>query len=188
MCDIQGVTEVDSTLKSIIDGCLENNRVSQRQLYERYASRMFAVCRRYANSDEEAEDMLMEGFMKVFKSLETYRGDSPFYPWIRSVMVNAAVSHYRSIRKFRKELNESDLYEPIEAVEEEAVTTAMDARAVIEKLQQMPETLRVVFNLRALEGHSFDRIAKMLGKNGSAVRVAYMRARNWILHELGERD
>ena len=129
--------------------------------------------------------MLMEGFLEVFQSLGSYRGDSPLYSWIRAVMVNTAVSHYRSVRKFRNELLESELYVPIEVAVEETVTTAMDARIVIDTLQRMPETLRVVFNLKAVDGLSFTRIAELLGKSEAAIRIAFMRARNWMREELG---
>jgi RNA polymerase sigma-70 factor (ECF subfamily) len=130
--------------------------------------------------------MLMEGFMQVFKSIGTYKGDSNFYAWIRSVMVNAAISHYRSIRKFRNEVLESNLEEEECIYEEEKITTSMDAQKVLELMQKMPEPLRVVFNLRAVDGYSFAEIAKELGTKEESMRVTFMRARKWMLAELGE--
>lgn len=180
------MTEEDFGLKEIINGCLNNNRLSQRKLYDRYAPIMFAVCRRYANTDTEAEDMLMEGFMKVFKSIDTFKGDSTFNTWIHSVMVNAAISHYRSVRRFRNEVAESDLDMDFEASEDERITTSLDARMVLELLQKMPEPLRVVFNLRALDGCSFAEIAAKLGTKEESMRVTFMRARKWMLAELGD--
>ncbi len=180
------MTEVDHELEKVISGCLENNRVSQRQLYDLYASKMFAVCRRYANTDAEAEDMLMEGFMQVFKSLNTFKRDSSFSTWIRSVMVNVAISHFRSVRRFRKELSASDLDEDLMAVEEENITTSLDARIVTDLLQQMPENLRTIFNLRAIEGYSFAEIGEMLDKKEDSTRVTYLRARKWLLAQLRE--
>ena len=177
---------LDSELESVINGCLKNNRLSQRKLYDKYASKMFAVCRRYANTEAEAEDMLMEGFMQVFKSIGTYKGDSTFYTWIRSVMVNAAISHYRSIRKFRNEVLEFNLEDEEYMYEEEKITTSMDAQKVLELMQKMPEPLRVVFNLRAVDGYSFAEIAKELGTKEESMRVTFMRARKWMLAELGE--
>ena len=178
------VTEVDSELENIINGCLENNRLSQRRLYDRYASRMFGICRRFANSDEEAEDMLMEGFMQIFKGLETFKGDSSFLTWMHSVMVKSAISHYRSIRRFRNEQFVGTFGDDFEFGEEETITTMVEARLVVDKLQRMPENLRVVFNLRAVENFSFTEISDMLGKKENAVRIAYMRARQWMLKEL----
>ena len=129
--------------------------------------------------------MLMEGFMSVFKNLETFKGESAFETWIHSVMVKTAVSHYRSVRRFRNELLVEELDEG-QFVEDEAFSTSMDARVIIDALQRMPETPRVVFNLKAVEDHSFTEIGKMLGKKESAVRVAFMRAREWLRKELGE--
>ena len=178
------MTEKDSGLEEIVNGCLNNNRLSQRKLYDRYAPSMFAVCRRYANTDSEAEDMLMEGFMKVFKSIGSFKGESAFTTWVHSVMLNAAISHYRSIRKFRYEVSECDLDVEAEVNEEERIATSMDARRVLELMQKMPEPLRVVFNLRAVDGYSFAEIAKELGTKEDSMRVTFLRARKWMLAEL----
>ncbi|MBP5495715.1 MAG: sigma-70 family RNA polymerase sigma factor [Bacteroidales bacterium] len=178
------MTEKDSGLEEIVNGCLNNNRLSQRKLYDRYAPSMFAVCRRYANTDSEAEDMLMEGFMKVFKSIGSFKGESAFTTWVHSVMLNAAISHYRSIRKFRHEVSECDLDVEAEVNEEERIATSMDARRVLELMQKMPEPLRVIFNLRAVEGFSFAEIAKELGTKEDSMRVTFLRARKWMLAEL----
>jgi RNA polymerase sigma-70 factor (ECF subfamily) len=148
---------------------------------------MFAVCRRYANTDAEAEDMLMEGFMKVFKSIDTYKGDSTFTTWIHSVMVNAAISHYRSTRRFRNEVLGCNLDEEECINEEERITTSIDAQKVMELMQKMPEPLRVVFNLRAVDDYSFAEIAEELGTKEESMRVTFMRARRWMLEKLGDR-
>ena len=183
------MTGVDSELESIINGCLNNNRLSQRQLYDKYASKMFAVCRRYANTEAEAEDMLMEGFMKVFKSLSSFEGKSAFDTWLHSVMVNTAISHYRSVRRFCNELSISEMNDVNEAQfasEEETITTSLDAGIVMEALRKMPEPFRTVFNLRAVEAFSFAEIGKLLGKREKSLRVTYLRARKWLLEELKE--
>ena len=178
--------EVDSELEKVIAGCLNNSRVSQRELYDRFASKMFAVCKRYASSDTEAEDMLMEGFMEVFKSISTFKKGSAFSTWIHSVMVNTAISHYRSVRRFRNELSETDLEFEIEASEDEKITTSLDAQLVLEVLQKMPDPQRTVFNMRVIDGYSFAEIAEELGKKEETMRVTYLRARKWLQAQLGE--
>jgi len=182
------VTDRESDIQDIVNGCLKNDRLSQRKLYDRYASRMYVLCRRYANSNEEAEDMLMEGFMQVYKSLETFKGDSTFYTWIHSVMVNTAISHFRSIRRFRNELLANELDEDVVLGEEETITTAIDARIVVDSLQRMPENYRMVFNLHAIEGYSFAKIGEILGKKEDSMRVVFLRARKWLRRELGDKD
>ena len=182
------MTDRESDIQDIVNGCLKNDRLSQRKLYDRYASRMYVLCRRYANSNEEAEDMLMEGFMQVYKSLETFKGDSTFYTWIHSVMVNTAISHFRSIRRFRNELLANELDEDVVLGEEETITTAIDARIVVDSLQRMPENYRMVFNLHAIEGYSFAKIGEILGKKEDSMRVVFLRARKWLRRELGDKD
>ncbi|MBR3557300.1 MAG: RNA polymerase sigma factor [Bacteroidales bacterium] len=179
------MTGLDSELERVINGCLKNNRQSQKQLYEMFASRMFVVCRRYANSVAEAEDMLMEGFMNVFRNLSSYKGESRFDAWIYSVMVKSAISHYRSVRRFRNEVSLDD-WEADELVNSgEAIYAGLDAAKVMTLMEQMSDTLRMAFNLREIEGYDFAEIAKMLGKKESAVRVAYMRAKKWLQNSLG---
>ena len=179
------MTEIDSELQEIINGCLNNDRLSQHRLYDRYASKMYVVCRRYANSPEEAEDMLMEGFMNVFKRLSTFKGDSKFTTWIYSVMVNTAISHYRSVRRFRKELLTEDVLAGDVFAEEETITASLEANRLIELLEQMPDGMRVVFNLKAVEEYSFSEIAEILNKKENAIRISYMRARQWLKNRIG---
>ena len=179
------MTEIDSELQEIINGCLNNDRLSQHRLYDRYASKMYVVCRRYANSPEEAEDMLMEGFMNVFKRLSTFKGDSKFTTWIYSVMVNTAISHYRSVRRFRKELLTEDVLEGDVFAEEETITASLEASQLIELLEQMPDGMRMVFNLKAVEEYSFSEIAEILDKKENAIRISYMRARQWLKNRIG---
>ena len=178
------MTEIDSELQEIINGCLNNDRLSQRQLYDRYASKMYGVCLRYANSREEAEDMLMEGFMRVFGSLSTFRGESAFTTWIHSVMVNTAVSHYRSVKRFRNELLSGDAMEEEGFVEEENIIASLEAKRLLELLEGMPDGMRVVFNMKAVEEYSFSEIAKILGKKENAIRISYMRARQWMMEAM----
>ena len=174
------MTEKDSELQKIINGCLNNDRESQHRLYDRYASGMFVVCRRYANSREEAEDMLMEGFMNVFKNLSSFKGDSKFFTWVYSVMVNTAVSHYRSVKRFRNELLAEDVLDGDEFAEEERITASLEASRLLDLMEQMPDGMRVVFNLKAVEEYSFSEIAEMLDKKENAIRISYMRARQWL--------
>lgn len=127
----------------------------------------------------------MEGFMNVFKGLSTFKGDSKFTTWIHSVMVNTAVSHYRSVRRFRKELFSSDAMEGEAYAEEENIIASLEAKQLLELLEQMPDGMRVVFNLKAVEEYSFSEIAEMLDKKENAIRISYMRARQWMMKAMG---
>lgn len=174
-------------LEKLIVGCLDNDRLSQKQLYELYAPKMFVVCQRYAKDSHEAEDMLMEGFLQVFKSLRTYKSESSFDNWIRSVMVKSAISHYRSVRRFRNESGWDNLEEVNVADEQETIVSSLEAKQIVALMEQMPDTLRTVFNMKAIDGFSFKEIAELLDKKENAVRISYMRARQWLMAEL-EKD
>lgn len=179
------MTEKNSELEKVINGCLNNDRLSQKQLYEMYAPRMFVVCRRYANSTAEAEDMLLEGFMNVFKNLQTFKGDSSLSSWIYSIMVYSSISHYRSHRRYQQEQLQEDMDLELSETNEEAILSKVSANQIVGMFELMPETPRIVFNLKEIEGYSFTEIAKMLGKKEGAIRIAHMRARQWLRSHLG---
>ena len=173
-------------IEELIAGCQNNNRDAQRRLYEKFASTMLGVCMRYANSKEEAEDVMMDGFMGVFKNIATYRGESSLDSWIRSIMVKTAISHYRAEKKHL--MNDSlddkeDSLMPI-SEREESIVTRLEAKQVLEIVAKMPEDLRVIFNLRLVEEYSFKEIAEELEKNENTVRVYYQRARQWIKNSI----
>ena len=141
---------------------------------------------RYANSKEEAEDVMMDGFMGVFKNISTYRGESSLDSWIRSIMVKTAISHFRAEKKHL--MNDSlddkeDSLMPI-SEREESIFTRLEAKQVLEIVAKMPEDLRVIFNLRLVEEYSFKEIAEELEKNENTVRVYYQRARQWIKNSI----
>lgn len=176
--------EIDSDIEKIIAGCLNNDRWSQRQLYDRYSSKLYGLCRRYSSSDEEAEDVLMEGFMTVFKSLGSFQHKSSFQTWLTSVMLNVAVSHFRNSKRFRREVYAEDM-DSEEFVEEEVeIRTNLVADQLLGLIRQMPEMMRVVFNLKAVDDYSFTEIAEMTGKSENAVRNSYMRGRRWLMDRL----
>jgi RNA polymerase sigma-70 factor (ECF subfamily) len=147
---------------------------------------MFVVCQRYARCKEDAEDILMEGFMDVFKNLKTFRGESSFDRWITSIMIKKAVSYYRSVKRFRQEESWEGMEETLSVDEDEAILAPLSAKMLVEVLERMPDSLRTTFNLRAIDGFSFEEISDMLGKKENALRISYMRARKWLMSALDE--
>lgn len=147
-----------------IEGCREGNRRAQYQLFRHFYSKMFGICMRYAGSREEAEDMLNEGFMKVFSNIVKYENTGSFESWMARVMVNAALD-YR--RKYIPKVTMAELTEIEDCAEIGAgVNAAIDrlsAEAVTLLIQQLPPATRTVFNLFAFEGYSHAEIATRLG-------------------------
>src|ERR1700744_5204559 len=133
------------TIDELIKRCRAGERKAQEMLYKQFASKMVAVCMRYATDKMEAEDMLQNGFIKVFQKIEDYRGDGSFEGWIRRIMVHSSIEHYR---KYHKMVQLVDL-------EDGAETTAVNPLAasklaaddLMSLIQQLAPGYRIVFNL-----------------------------------------
>ncbi|MEK7254766.1 MAG: RNA polymerase sigma factor [Bacteroidota bacterium] len=148
------------TENELIAACKRQDRRAQKLLFERFSPLMLGVCRRYLKSEEEAEDVLLEGFYKVFSKLGTFNGDGSFEGWIRRIMINEALMHLRKKQHFRhlEEINPNlDLPEMPTVVEE------LSAREILSLLDELPPGYRTVFNLYAVEGYKHREIAKELG-------------------------
>ena len=150
-----------SNEKQLIEACLKDDLRAQKMLYHRYARKMMGVCLRYAKSWEEAEDLLQEGFFKVFVDLKQYHGNGSFEGWIRKVIVNTALQHIRK----RKEIYFSNVR--IENVEEadfsyQEIFHQLEKEELLKVLKKLPEGCQVIFNLYALEGFTHKEIGEKL--------------------------
>jgi len=168
-------------IDKIIKGCLQNDRRSQHQLYEAFASTMLGTCMRYAQSKQEAEDIMIEGFVNVFKKLDTFRHECSLESWIRTIMINAALDAYRANKKhlFDQSIDESMTTAPSDGAHEHIVSK-LEVKQILEIMTEMPEEQRIIFNLFAIEGYPYKEIAEMLGRNENTVRVYFQRARTWL--------
>lgn len=171
-------------LDSILEGCLNNDRKSQQALFEMFSPKMLALCMRHAHSREEAEDMMIEGFVSVFQQIQNFKKESSLETWIHSIMVYTAIGIYRKQKKFR-------LHEGLDGHEElsdnsssDDIVTKLQAQQVLALLQRMPDDLRIILNLHIIDGFSLTEIAEQLGMNTNTVRVTFMRARHWLLNEI----
>lgn len=163
----------DSEL-DMINGCIDGKRSSQKMLYDRFASKMLGVCMRYAKDRAEAEDMLQEGFIKVFLNIARFKNEGSFEGWIRRIMVFTAINFFKQrSRKFQEDLDR----ENHDAVFEEDVVDKISAKEIIALVQQLPEGYRVIFNLYAIEGYTHKEIGDMLGIATGTSKSQYARAR-----------
>lgn len=176
----------DSKTQKLIEGCLNNDRQSQRALYEEYAPKMYPVCIRYAGNEAEAEDILVEAFLNVFTHLHELRKQSSLNSWIYATVVRTALMHLRKERQ-------QPFAEPIDAAGnhhhpfiegEDAIVAKIDAKEAMSIIARLPEMHRIIFNMHAIDDFKFREIADELGLNASSVRVYYQRARQWILTEM----
>ncbi|MFL5742959.1 MAG: RNA polymerase sigma factor [Flavisolibacter sp.] len=164
----------------LIEGCLRGDRKMQQELYQRYAPKMYGVCLRYAGSVEEAEDILQEGFIKIFNKLGSYRGEGSFEGWIRRIFVNTAIEHYR------KKIYLQPITETEENTVEGKYLSVLDSLAekdIIRLVQQLSPGYRTIFNMYVVEGYTHKQIAESLGISEGTSKSQLSRAK-MILQDL----
>ncbi len=166
----------------LIAGCIAGKRDMQRRLYDKYAARMMAVCLRYSRTSFEAEDVLQEGFVKVFSNIQNFKRDCPVEFWIRKIMVNTALKHHR------QKMHVSSVAE-VEQVEkhpeEEFIFSNYGFEELLAMVQQLAPRYQLVFNLYAIEGYTHKEIATQLDISEGTSKSQYSRARA-ILKEMIE--
>lgn len=146
--------------RQLIKSCLDEDRHAQRKLYELYAPKMFGVCLRYAKNREEAEDIMQEGFLQVFKSLQNFKFSGSFEGWIRKIMVYSAIAKYRGKSKLHSVLTLEN--ENIIAYENEDILSRLGKKELLQMVQELPPAYRMVFNLYVFEGLKHREIAQQL--------------------------
>ena len=163
------------TEEAILQGCIRNDAIAQRELYTKYSPKMLAVCYRFAHNREDAEDMLQEGFIKVFLQIHTFENRGAFEGWVRRIIVHTCIN----ILKKNKKFNESvDIVHAIAVqVREESIPSIIQAKQVVECIRMLPMGYRTVLNLYAIEGYSHREIAEMLNIEESTSRSQYTRAK-----------
>lgn len=169
--------------KELIDGCRKGNRASQKVLYDRFCKKMMVVCLRYSKSTPEAEDILQEGFVKVFQGLEGFRQDAKLETWMTRIMVNTALNHHRKKLYLYPMVD----IEEIDIPQSEVSLSGLHFSQLLEMIQALPQGCQVVFNLFAMEGYGHKEIAAMLGISEGTSKSQYARARSllqsWLLKE-----
>jgi RNA polymerase sigma factor (sigma-70 family) len=168
------------TENELIKGCINGNRKCQYQLYQQYASGMMVVAMRYAKSTQEAEDILQEGFIKVFKNIKKFRSDSSLGYWIKRIIVNTALNHQRSKLYLYPMVDVEDVDEGYNAVS----LSNLEMEELLEVVQGLPTGCRVIFNLYAIEGYQHKEISEMLSISVGTSKSQYARARKLLIEYL----
>ena len=144
----------------IINGCLEKNQNSQRKLYEHFYGFGMSIALRYSKSKDEALEILNDAFLKVFNKLDRYDKDYPFGPWLKKIIVNAAIDYYRKMHREPAKVDIEDIKEPsIQGFDLPEISSDIDMLPII---QQLTPKYRMVFNLYVMEGYKHHEIAEML--------------------------
>lgn len=174
--------------KELIEACIAGDEQAMKILYQLHKDTMMGLCMRYSKTREEAQDILQEGFIKVFRDIHQYQPVKSVVYWIRKVMVNTALEH---IRKYKK-LNDSSsdlLPEDLHLIDYASkATDFFDAAYLLDMVQQLPIEYQVVFNMFGVEGYSHKEIAEKLGISVSLSKVRYLRARTLLKEELKKKE
>ena len=167
----------------MIEGCLKGNRSAQEALYKAYYKAMMTICLRYTKSEEDAVEVLNNGFLKVFQNIKRYDpAQASLYTWIRTVVVNSCLSFIKKKMNTEKhyELNGADIHIPAEAV------SKLKASELLALARSLPPAAAAIFNLYAIEGYSHKEIAKMLSISTGTSKWHLSEARKQLQQKIKE--
>lgn len=163
----------------LVKGVLQGSSVHQTALYQQYSVPMFRVVMRFARDRAEAEDMLQDGFIRVFRDMTQFRGDGALGGWIRRIMVNTALSHLRKQRDFIRDIPDFSPFENRLRTDEDFASN-LDVETLMGYLQKLPPGYRAVFNLYAIDGFSHEEIAEQLGISIGTSKSQLFKAREFL--------
>jgi RNA polymerase sigma factor (sigma-70 family) len=158
----------------LIKGCIAGNRNMQEALYNRFSPKMYSVCLRYSNTSDDARDLLQEGFIKIFKNLEKYRGDGSFEGWVRRIFVNTSIEH------FRRATTTQSVTETHENTFEDKEWSAFDNLAqkdIFNMIKDLSPGYKQVFNMYVIEGYSHKEIGDIMGISEGTSKSQLARAK-----------
>jgi RNA polymerase sigma-70 factor (ECF subfamily) len=147
--------------EELIQKCLKGDLQSQTKLYNLFMQKMFLVCLQYCNNREEAEEVLQEGFMKVFEFLHQFKHEGSLEGWMRKIMVHCALRKYRSKRMMRPVVDISTT--EIVGSDHDEILSIMGTKELVNMIQKLPPAYRMVFNLFVFEDMKHREIAELLG-------------------------
>lgn len=166
------------TEELLLQGCLQNDATAQQELYNRYSPRMLSVCYRYAKTREDAEDMLQEGFIKVFTQIGQFETRGSFEGWMLRIMVHTCINHLKKNKRFNENV---DIIQAANiSIKDDNIPSTLQAKQVVECIRTLPTGYRTVLNLYAIEGYSHKEIGILLDIEESTSRSQYTRAKNML--------
>ena len=179
---VKPVYLLEMDFERLVKECLRGRPEAQKQLYEHFAEGMLGVCYRYTKSKTDAEDVLQDGFVKVFRNLHQFKFEGELGGWIRRIMVNTALNYLKQNKKYQADLSYMDT--SLHPVSDENPEVIMNAKDLAELVRQLPTGYQTIFNLHAVEGFTHVEIGNMLGINEGTSRSQYSRARALLIEWL----
>lgn len=170
--------------QDIISACIDNDSRAQKILFENYAPKMLGVCARYCSNMEDAKDALHEGFIKVFRLIGNFKGNSSLETWITRLMINTSIDHFKKSIKYVHYESQEKVLEHSDEEDSYSILVDDDQEIRMEDLYnvigQLPDGYRLVFNLYCMEGYSHKEIAKELGISVGTSKSQLARARTML--------
>ena len=171
-------------IKNIIKGCLNGDRRDKELLYRRHAAKLYAVCLQYSGNDEEARDILQEGFIKIFENLVHYKHEGSFEGWMRRIVVNTALEKYRNRHNLYR-VDDIDTIPEQDAEPDNMDYSGLGVSDLLDIIRELPPKYRMVFNLYAIEGYSHKEISKMVNISEGTSKSNLSRARVILQRRVG---
>ncbi|MDI1234608.1 MAG: sigma-70 family RNA polymerase sigma factor [bacterium] len=169
------------TEEDLLKGCLEERQDCQRELYKRFAGKMMVVCIRYAKDKLEAEDMLQDGFIKVFDNIGKFKQEGSLEGWVRRIMVNTALNKIRTNKMKFEDIAETGT-QLIDG--DSTIIDKLSEEAILDIISRLPNGYKYVFNMFAIEGFSHKEIAEKLGIEEASSRSQYAKARKYLQNQI----
>lgn len=169
----------------MVKRCLENDQVAQHAIFTRYASAMLGLCYRYANNKPEAEDMMQDGFVLVFKYLGNFKFESSLKTWITRIMINNAINYIKKYHKIKWDFNTEMVSDSIDYSEEQF--HQYDSGIIMQCIQQLPLGYKMVLNLHAIEGLPHKDVAEKLNIKEATSRSQYAKAKVYLQKLLAQK-
>lgn len=169
----------------LIEACIKGDREAQRSLYDIFSKKMYVVCLRYTKSQQEAEDVLQDSFIKVFKNLKGYRGDSRLDYWIKRIVINTALNSQRKKLYMYPMVDIDDVQN---VVSHSKALTDFNLEELLKMIRELPSGCQTVFNLFAIEGYSHKEIAEMLGVSEGTSKSQFSRARKLLQEKIAAEE
>jgi RNA polymerase sigma factor (sigma-70 family) len=173
-----------STEEEIIKACLKNDRKAQELLYHSYSGKFLAICIRYVKDRELAEDVLMEGFMKIFEKLSQFESKGSFEGWMKRIIVTQSLLTLRNSRNLNMEVVQVETH--LDVQENSYELNHLEAADLMALIKELPTGYRTVFNLYAVEGYSHSEIGDLLGITESTSKSQLNRARNVLKQKIAD--
>lgn len=167
---------------TLVNECIKGNPIAQKKLFEKFAPKMLFVCKRYCKEQEDAEDVLQEGFIKIFAYLEKYKHEGSFEGWMRRIFVNCCLDFLRK----QKALGDISSLDDIayKTQDESSHNQSLEVEDLLNIILKLPKGYQVVFNLFAIEGYTHKEISELLGISEDTSKSQYFRARAFLKNYL----